>query len=193
MKLARTTLAALTTAAALLALAAPASARECEGIKFPESVTVEGTKLVLNGLGIREATVFNVNVYVAGLYVEQKAPSASAHLDATGPRRLVLHFVRDVDKADITGAFTEGFKNSGKAGALGATIAKLIAMVPDAKDGAEWTFTYVPDKGMEVKIGGAVKGTLEGADFFRAFLGIWLGPKPPNTGLKKGLLGGSCG
>jgi Chalcone isomerase-like len=34
---------------------------------------------------------------------------------------------------------------------------------------------------------------VEGDDFARAFLAIWLGAKPPNPSLKAGLLGGACG
>jgi len=193
MNLAKATLAAASAAAALLLLAAPASARECEDVKMPDSVTVGETKLVLNGMGVREATVFNVNVYVAGLYVEKKSPTAADHLSATGPRRLVLHFVRDVDKSDIAEAYNESFQKLGKAGTFKAEIAKLIGYMPEAKDGAVWTFTYEPGKGLEIKIGGTVKGTIEGEEFFKTFLGIWLGPKPPNSGLKVGLLGGKCG
>lgn len=192
MKRAMSVLTAVSTAALLVLLAGSASAKTCEDITMPNSVTVDGVKLVLNGMGVREATVFNVNVYVAGLYVEAKSSSAGPILDATGPRQLVLRFVRDVDKADIVQAFEEGFGHSGVAG-LGPRIKKLVAMVPDAKDGATWTFTYTADKGVEVKIGSSVKGAVEGADFFRAFLNIWIGSQPPNKGLKRGMLGGECG
>ena len=53
--------------------------------------------------------------------------------------------------------------------------------------------THKPDKGVAVDIGGVPKGLIEGDDFAKAFLSIWLGPNPPNAGLKAGLLGGPCG
>ena len=190
---ARSVLSALSTAAALLLLTAPASAKECEDVKLPDSVTVDGTKLVLNGMGVREATVLNVNVYVAGLYVEVKSSNAATLLAAEGPRQLVLRFVRDVDRDDVVEAYQESFNNSGQAAKFAPQIKKLLAMMVDAKDGVAWIYTYTPAKGLEVKIGAAAKGTIEGADFFEVFLGIWLGPKPPNKGLKTGLLGGECG
>jgi hypothetical protein len=36
---------------------------------------------------------------------------------------------------------------------------------------------------------GQVKGVIEGDDFNRAMLRIWLGPKPPSGDLKNGMLG----
>ncbi|TNF35433.1 MAG: hypothetical protein EP329_06200 [Deltaproteobacteria bacterium] len=193
MKLAKSLFGALSAAAVLVLLAAPASAKKCEDVTMPNTVEVDGVKLVLNGMGIREATVFNVNVYIAGLYVEEKSTSAQAILDAEGPRRLVLRFVRDVDREDIVDAFSEGFGHAKNAGALMPRVQRLLAMMKDAKDGVSWTFTYTPANGLEVKLGGAVKGTIEGADFTKAFLNIWIGSKPPNKGLKTGLLGGKCG
>jgi hypothetical protein len=44
-----------------------------------------------------------------------------------------------------------------------------------------------------VSVNGAVKGTITGDDFSRAFISIWLGNEPPNPELKAGLLGGPCG
>jgi hypothetical protein len=49
-----------------------------------------------------------------------------------------------------------------------------------------------PDQ-TQVDVNGAVKGTIKGDDFAKAFFAVWLGPNPPNPGLKTGLLGGACG
>ena len=50
--------------------AATATAATKAGVTMPDSVTVETKTLSLNGLGLREATIFDVDGYVAGLYVE---------------------------------------------------------------------------------------------------------------------------
>ena len=42
-----------------------AHGKECAGVTVPDQSLVEGTTLALNGLGLRQATVFKVNVYVA--------------------------------------------------------------------------------------------------------------------------------
>lgn len=176
-----------------LVVAAPALARTCEDVTMPDQVTVDGTRLVLNGMGVREATALQVNVYVAGLYVEHRSRDGNAILQADERRRLVLHFVRDVDRSDIVEAFTEGFGHSGQAGAMRAQIRQLSGWMADMHEGERMTFTYVPATGLQVQVGRRTRGTIPGADFARAFFGIWLGTHPPNAGLKTGLLGGACG
>ena len=46
---------------------AVADGKECKDVNFPDQAQVEGSKLTLNGLGLRQATAFKVNVYVAAL------------------------------------------------------------------------------------------------------------------------------
>ena len=58
------------------------SGKECHGITFPEQTSVQNSTLVLNGLGLRQATMVKVNVYVAALYVAQKSADANAILAA---------------------------------------------------------------------------------------------------------------
>ncbi len=53
-------------------IASTAFAAELAGVRMSDQVTVDGRTLSLNGLGLREATAFKVDVYVAGLYLEQK-------------------------------------------------------------------------------------------------------------------------
>ncbi len=71
-------------------------------------------------------------------------------------------------------------------------IATLSAWMSDMKTGDRLIFIRKPHEGVQVSINTAVKGTLEGDDFSRALLSIWLGLTPPNEGLKSGLLGGTC-
>jgi Chalcone isomerase-like len=78
-----------------------AVAKECHGINVPEQAQVQASPLMLNGLGLRQATMLKVNVYVAALYVAQKSTDANAILASNTPKKLVLHFVRDVDGADL--------------------------------------------------------------------------------------------
>ena len=54
-----------------------AHGKECKGINFPEQAQVEGSNLTLNGLGLRQATMFKVNVCVAALYVARPPVRAS--------------------------------------------------------------------------------------------------------------------
>lgn len=181
-------------ASVLTCTAGPALARECKGVSFPEHVQVDGTELTLNGLGLRKATFLKVSVYVGALYVPHPAHDPMLLLQSQGPDELVLHFVRSVGAKDLKEAWTEGFARNAQAQlpALEARIAKLNSWMTDVKSGQRLTFIRRPGKGVEIDVNGAVKGTIEGEDFARAFLSIWLGV-PPNPDLKSGLLGGDCG
>ena len=184
-------LAALTLTAAS---GGPAAAATCRDVAFADGVKVGGSDLVLNGLGIRKATLLRIKVYVAGLYLPQKNGDAAAILAANGRWQLVLRFLRDVDASDIRDAFQEGFQKAAgdKLGSLEKRIAALNAQMVDFRSGQSLAFTRDPATGVAVDVDGKGGSTIEGADFADALLAIWLGAKPPNGDLKSGLLGGSC-
>jgi hypothetical protein len=174
--------------------AGAASAVECAGAGFPEQIVVDGTPLTLNGLGLRLATMLEVEVYVAALYVASPSGDAKALLESNGARRIVLHFVRDVDAGDLEEAWQEGFERNAKPQlpALQQRIDRLKTWMADMKTGQRLTFTSRPGPGTEVDVNGRVEGAIQGDDFSRALLSLWLGERPPNPGLKAGLLGGRC-
>src|SRR5260221_10330987 len=113
--------------------AGAAHAKECKGVNFPDQAQVEGSNLMLNGLGLRQATAFKVNVYVAALYVAKTSSDASAILGATTPSELILQFVRNVGADDLRKGWSEGFeKNSkDKLPALTERIAMLNGWMAD--------------------------------------------------------------
>lgn len=190
----RRTLALLAALWIALVSGMPASGATCRDIQFPDTVKLGNADLVLNGLGIRKATMLRIKVYVGALYLPQKSADAAAILSANGRWQLVLHFVRDVDAGDIRDAFQEGFQKAAgdKFGGLQTRIAGLNAQMVDFKSGQSLTFTRDPATGVNVDINGKGGSTIESAEFATAFLAIWLGAKPPNEDLKTGLLGGAC-
>ena len=181
--------------ATLLALTlGVAQARQCDGVSFPEQVTEHGQTLTLNGLGIRKATFFRIKVYVGALYLAHPSADAAAILAADQPNEIVLHFLWHVTTGELRDAWREGFKASAPQALapLHGRIAELNGWMHGIGSGHTMTFAYRPGQGIEYQLDGTRAGTLPGADFARAFLGIWLGPKPPGQALKAGLLGGEC-
>src|SRR5215831_14666198 len=106
-------------AAMVALLARPGAAAERAGVNMPDTLTVDGKTLVLNGMGIRQATIFNINVYVLGLYVEQKSQNPEELIRSEQTKRLDLVLLRDVEHDEIVDAWRKGFK------ANGADMAKL--------------------------------------------------------------------
>ena len=169
-----------------------ADAGRLGSVTMPDEVTLAGTRLTLNGMGKREATIFDVDVYVAGLYVEHPSSDPARLLAPNEPKMLVLKFVRDVDRSDITDAWRTGFRKNATTSqdTLAPMVDRLNSWMPELEDGDSLTFAYVPGEGVTVTVNGVRKGVIAHDEFARSLYSIWLGPKPPGKALKRGLLGG---
>ena len=159
------------------------------GVTLPDTVQAGGTTLVLNGLGLRKK--FVVKVYVAGLYLEQKSSDAGAIIKADAPKRIVMQFVHGVSKNQLADAFNESFDNNTPDArkTMKADIDRLLAALEPVKEGDQMVFTYVPGTGTTLAINGKENLTLAAPAFGPVLFSVWLGPKPPNADLKKGMLG----
>lgn len=167
---------------------------EVEGQKFEPTVALGGQTLNLNGVGLRKRAIFKV--YVAGLYAGQKSTNATALVNDKGARRVSLRMLRDVEAQSFIDSFNEGLKNNTPEAQLSAMKPQVDALVAtlkaigEAKKGDVINFDYTPDGGTRITVNGQAKGSpIPGADFFSAVLRIWLGEKPADETLKKGMLG----
>jgi hypothetical protein len=185
---------ALATLMVAMSIAA-ARGKECAGIQFPDQVELQGTPVKLNGLGVRKATVFRVNIYVVALYLVEPSSDPRAILASNAPSELILQFIRAVRANELRKSWEEGFANNspGHPPALEKGLRQLNGWVTDVKSGERMSFIRTPGSGMQVDVNGTVKGAIAGDDFARAFMAIWLGENPQTPELKSGLLGGPCG
>jgi hypothetical protein len=179
---------------ALAALGASAQAVEVESVKLDPTAQVGGATLQLNGAGLRTRVFFKV--YVAGLYVPQKVGNAGALLAQKGPRRVAITMLRNVDADTFSGALVEGLKNNlseAQYAGFKTQIDTLIAnfkAAGEAKKGDVIHLDFAPDTGTQVIVNGKAQGSsIAGEDFYTALLRIWLGDKPADADLKKGMLG----
>jgi len=165
------------------------STRTVSGVSLPETIQVEGKTLVLNGMALRKKAIFKV--YVAGLYVLTKSNGPDPILEADEPRRMVMHFLRNVDKKKICEAWQDGLEDNtpNPSVEVRKQFDDLCGLMADVKDGQSLVFTYLPDKGTIVEVAGEEKGVIGSKDFADALLRCWIGPKPgPGEGFKKKLL-----
>jgi hypothetical protein len=177
--------AALATALALAAL--PASALEVSGVKLPDTVSVGGTTLVLNGAGLRTKTFLKVKVYVGALYLPARSSDAAAILSADAPRAVRLVLMRDLDRSSLTEAIKDGIEAGGKgrAAQFQPQIQALEAPIPaELKEGQVVLVSYVPGQGSSVALEGAKAASVPGKEFADALFGVWLGPKVADGGLE---------
>ena len=165
-------------------------AAELEGVQMPDTTTVDGTELVLNGMGLRKKMW--IEVYVAGLYLEGRSTDPAQILDSDQVKQLRMHFLyKKVSAKKLSGAWTDGIDaNQGDdAKALEPALNQLNGWMEDVVRGDEMTFTSVPGKGLRVDVKGVEKGRIEDERFSKAFWSIFLGDKPPTGEVKSGLLG----
>ena len=163
-------------------------AKQASHAGFSKTVDAGGTSLVLNGVGMREATVLKIDVYRGALYLKTASKNAASILKRDEPWRIEMKFVRDVGRGKLEDAWKEGFaENAPGRGAAG--LRRLTAWMVDIKKGQSMAFTYVPGRGTAVEVAGKTKGVIKGSGFAKALLSVWLGPNPPNQGLKSGMLG----
>ncbi|GDX79237.1 hypothetical protein LBMAG42_10480 [Deltaproteobacteria bacterium] len=173
----------------LLLLTAHARAQTLAGVTLPDTASVGGQAVTLNGLGLREK--YFLDIYVGGLYLQHPTRTAATAIAADEPKRVVMHFTyRAVSKQQMLDTFTEGF-GAAATGPQAANIAKMAEWVPSGgvKAGDELSFDYVPGSGTSMVLNGRVLGTVPGPEFMKLVFGIYLGPKPPTPELKAGMLG----
>jgi hypothetical protein len=173
--------------ACVSALSIPLVAATLAGVTLPDTETVGNQTLVLNGMGLR--TKLFIKVYVGGLYLEKKSGDAAAIVQSDTARRVVLQFIYgEVTRDQMLESFTEGFKANAP-NALKAQVDQFLGALETMKKGEQLVVTYVPGTGTTLAIRGKDKLTIAGLPFAQAVFSVWLGPKPPTSDLKNGMLG----
>ena len=181
--------------ALLAVIAMPAQAKEVAGVDMPDTMDAGGTQLVLNGAGVRtKRIVMNVDIYVGGLYLQERSSDAKAIIAADEPMAMKLHMVSKLITSErMEEATTEGFDNAtgGNTAPIQQHIDAFMAVfkekiVPDDV----FDIAYVPEQGVVVHKNGKPSGVVDGGlPFKQALFAIWLGDKPAHEGLRDGMLG----
>ena len=184
----------LATALALASGLAAAQAVDISGVKLEPRVNLAGKALQLNGAGIRDRAVFKV--YTAGLYLEQKADTPEAVLAQTGPKRITITMLRDIDSGELGKLFARGMEDNMDRKQFSRLIPGVMRMSQvftdhkQLKSGETFVLDWVPGTGTVLTVKGQVEGQpFKEPEFFEALMRIWLGPKPVDWQLKDALLG----
>lgn len=180
--------------ALMLGATAAANTIEIAGVKVEDSVTVAGTKLQLNGAGIRYKGPFKV--YVAELYTTKKVTSLEELIAAPGPKRMTLVMTREIEASPFGKLLTRGMEDNNPKSEMSKLIPGLMKMsdiftanknfVPGDTIFMDW----IPGTGLVIFARGKVQAEpFKEPEFFKALMGIWLGPQPAYWKLKDNLLG----
>lgn len=179
--------------ALLLGVCMQASATEVAGIDFPPQIEVQGSKLQLNGAGVRYKAVFKV--YAAGLYTSRKVGSLEELLKTPGPKRMRITMLREVDAAELGKLFSRGMEDNMDRAAFAQLIpgilrmSQLFSQYKKLQAGESLAMDWAPGQGLLISVKGQVQGEpFKEPEFFAALMGIWLGRAPADWQLKNDLL-----
>jgi len=178
-----------------LALATPALAQEIAEPKSGVKFAAKSGDMSLLGVGLRTKTMLKVKVYAVGFYVADsalagplaafkgKTDSAPFYKDLVWgdfDKQIVMKFTRDVTTDQIRGAFRETLQGTSK-------VDQFLGYFGDTKEGQEYVLTWKPGGVLATKVAGVDKPDIADKSFAAAVFGIWLGDKPIQADIKKGL------
>lgn len=172
-----------------LLLAGTAPALEIAGVPIEQTVTVNNHQLKLNGSGIRKKLF--IKVYIGSLYATKRLTSAAEALRDNGDKLIRMHFLYSkVEKEKILDAFREGFAHNSPDLANSGEVQRFLAFfTDDFKRGDVVDLFLGSDGTVTAKHNGKVMGSLSSQRLAKGILSIYLGDKPADEDLKKGMLG----
>jgi hypothetical protein len=177
-----------------LANAAKGFAAELEGVKMEESLSLAEKKLSLNGVALRKVSRFGIpiKVYVAGLYLEEKSEDGDEVISGDKSKFLEMEFVRNVEKEQITEAWSEAiFKGCIlDCDAYKEALKEFNSLMGEMRKGQRMSLAFYPDR-LEVDQKGRnpKKGSIASKSFSKNLLAIFIGPKMFSQEVKNSLLG----
>jgi hypothetical protein len=164
------------------------------GVKFEDASDVRGSKVQLNGAGVRYKAIFKV--YVAGLYLPKKADATDQVLAMPGAKRMTITTLREIDSSELGKLFSRGIEDNMDKAAFSKLIPGVVRMSQIFSEhkklnaGDNFNIDWVPGVGTVISVKGVQQGEpFKEPEFFNALLRIWLGPNPADWKLKDALLG----
>jgi len=170
--------------------AATAYPARLAGVVMPDTWTVDGKALVLNGIGLRTYSILGIHIYVAGLYLRHPDHDAESILGSPALKVLRIHFVHAVRAARVRRAWWKGLtSNCTPPCTVSASLLhRFLDAVRPVRAGEDFTFVF-DQYGANVYEGSRVLGRIPNAQFARLMLAVFIGGHTAQPKLKRELLG----
>ena len=154
---------------------------------FESSLKIAGQDIPVKGVELLEYLRFDL--YTAALYAAPEVKTIDAVLGNI-PKSLVLHYHRGIKKEIMIKASRNRIlKNHAvDSVALEDRLKQLDAACQNVKKGDRYELRYEPNIGTSLILNGKLQATIKGADFQKAFFGVWLSRVPLNKNLRDRLL-----
>ncbi|MET0405829.1 MAG: chalcone isomerase family protein [Cystobacter sp.] len=164
---------------AVALLAGSAQARAVGDVRMPDAISLQGQEIALDHMALKKKLFFEL--YVWGLYLEQKPGSTKEAISFKGPKQLQLHFKRGISRNQLADAF-RGFLAQSRAVMNSADMKRqseqLVQSLRAVSKGDSLLITYLPEEGLRVSGEGSRGATIPGKAFADALFDAWLQENP---------------
>ena len=162
------------------------------GIVVEEKVIVNNEELLLNGWGIRNK--FFIDIYVGALYIPVPTNDAVSIINSPTPKSMYLHIIPNwISPSFLKSALKSELKNSStkeEMDHLEKEIDIFLSTFDEKiKKEDKFIFNIIPDIGVEVYKNDKFIKSIEGEEFSKRLLELWIGDKPVDKKLKMKVLG----
>ncbi len=158
-------------------------------VSFPPEKTIEGQVLTLRGEAVlRVGMVFRV--YRAAFYLGKGIETERVLEDV--PMRLDVNYFRSISREQLISVADEildKIATEEELRGMRERLETLNGWYRSVERGDLYSLTYLPERGLELAKNGEALGVIEGHDFARVYLSIWLGDHGHARGLNRKLLG----
>lgn len=156
-----------------------------EGVNIPDSYSIDGKELILNGVGLRKK--FFVKVYVGALYLENKAKDVESIMNMDH-KVIKMHFLyKKVDSEKMREAFAEGFEKNGVKDIQNLkSFLDIFNFDVVKNDEIDLVFT---NNTLTVLYNAKNIGSFSDKSLSDAVFKVYFGDNPADKGLKEGMLG----
>ena len=172
-----------------LFFAGQSTALEVAGVNLEPAVTVNSQQLKLNGQGIRKK--WFVKVYVGSLYAARRLSTGPEALKDSGDKLIRINFlISKVEKEKMSEAFSEGLVNNAPDLIGSPEVKKFLSLfTTDFVKGDFVDLILGADGNVSASHNGKSLGNIPSTRLAKGVLAIYLGDKPADESLKKGMLG----
>jgi len=143
-------------------------------ICFPKAIIEGKESLLLRG--IARYRYWGFKLYIAALYSKSEQVIDDDGLILREPVQLRIRYSRDFKAKDFVEsgeAFI--FKNPAfDKKTMKQALEKINSLYKDIKVGDEYQINFLQSNGFELRLNGQTLGSVEGEEFARIYLGIWL-------------------
>jgi hypothetical protein len=162
---------------------------EAKMLSFPNEVRIGESVLTLRGQGVLRVG-FAFRVYQAAFYVGEGHGTEEALEDV--PMRLDVNYYRSIPREQLISVADDILREITRPEELAAIQARLDQInrwYRSVGPGDFYSLVYLPDRGLELLLNDTSLGIVEGHDFARLYLAIWLSEHSQSRGIHSRLLG----